>query len=107
MKENDVVYIRNSAGKLKITLNKKLNTRSITIGSGEDALPTLEHPRMEFHKQFGDIKMITLYDNKQDEPTKDNPNTIYVAFMDFGEVEIWRAFFDNEEEAEDIYETVE
>lgn len=107
MEIGNTIYIRNSAGKLKVILDKQLDIKDVTRGRREDSLPTLKQPRMEFHKRDGEVKIITLYDNAQDEPTKENPNEIYVTFLDYDEVEVWKAYFDSCEEDEYIYETIE
>lgn len=107
MEIGNTIYIRNSAGKLKIILDKQLDIKDVTRGYGEDSLPTFKQPRMEFHKRYGEVKIITLYDNAQGKATKENPNIIYVTFLDYDEVEVWKAYFDSSEEDEYVYETVE
>lgn len=107
MEIGNTIYISNSAGKLRIVLDKQLNAKEVTRGYGEDSLPTLKRPRMEFHKRYGEVEIITLYDDEQNKPTKEEPNIIYVTFLDYDEVEIWKAHFDEGEDEEYIYETVD
>lgn len=103
MNTNDKIFIRNKAGKLTIELIKQLSLRDVTRGLGDDKLPSMSRPRLEFHKDRGGDRIVTLCDG-----AKDLPGTIYVAFLSSWEpIEIWEGRFDNSEEEELVYETEE
>lgn len=101
MEAGDKIYIRNRAGKLTVELVNKLCLEDVAQGAGDDGLPSIQRPRLEFHKKHGGDRIVTLSDRAQK-----LPGIIYVAFLnDFEKTEIWEGRFDNGEEYELIYET--
>ena len=102
MNVGDIIKIRNSAGLLSISLDKRLSIKDVMRGCGEDALGTFENCRWEFHKSKYGSTICTLYDHK-----KDNNNNIFVAFVsDFDPIDIWKAHFNEPEKDENIFETI-
>lgn len=103
MEQGQIIYIRNDAGKLRICLDNKLTLMDVMRGAGKDKLPQFTNPRWEFHRGRWDEIIMTLTDETGTPP----PHDIYIAFYDFGNVEVWKAHFDSGEEPESIYETVQ
>lgn len=60
MKVGDIVQIKNSAGLLNVRLEKELDFRDVTRGIGDDKLPSLDRPRLEYHKARYGEQLITL-----------------------------------------------
>ena len=101
MTAGDKIYIRNSAGKLTVELIRKLDLRDVTRGIGDDKLPSMPRPRLEFHKRRNGDKIVTLC-NRDSEL----PGTMYVAFLsEWDTTEVWEGRYAEDEEAEFIYET--
>lgn len=50
MKVGDIVSIKNKAGILKIRIEKELSLEDVTKGIGDDKIPSLNRPRLEYHK---------------------------------------------------------
>jgi hypothetical protein len=103
MEIGDTVKIRNTAGILTITLDKKLDNVDVFRGLGDDKLGSFVSCRWEFHKgKYGSI-ISTLYDSNG----KDNKK-IFVAFLEAydTDVEIWESHFDEAEKDETIFETL-
>lgn len=102
MEVGDKVYIRNKVGKLTVELVKQLDLRSVFTGVGDDKLQTIARPRLEFHNGKHGEQLITLCD--RDDKL---PGTMYVAFWEsYCTPEIWVGKYENDEEDEDVYETV-
>lgn len=100
---SDKIYIRNKAGKLTVELIRKLDLRDVTRGIGDDKLPPMPRPRLEFHKRRNGDKIVTLC-NRDDEL----PGTMYVAFLsEWDTPEIWEGRYKEDEEDELIFETEE
>ena len=103
MRTGNKIYIRNKAGKLTVELVKRLSSWDVTRSVGDDKLPPMERPRLEFHKDRHGDRIVTLCDD-----AKSLPGTIYVAFLNTWEpIEFWEGRFDNSEEDELIFETEE
>lgn len=105
MKPGDIITIKNPAGILRVAIEKELDFRNVTMGLGEDKLPGLVRPRLEYHKGTGyGGHLITLCecDNDSDSP-------FFYMYMlhidDYEEKPKCYLGFCNESE-QDIYETV-
>lgn len=61
-----VIKIKNKAGVLLVNVCEKLNMRDITMGIGDNKLPPIQKPRLEFHRRDDGIMLVTLC-NRQDE----------------------------------------
>lgn len=50
MKVGDIVTIKNQAGMLRVRIEKELSLEEVTKGLGDDKIPDLVRPRLEYHK---------------------------------------------------------
>ena len=102
MEPGHKIYIRNRAGKLTVHLVRQLDLYNVMTGIGEEKLPAMENPRLEFHEDRHGGRIVTLCDGAAKLPC-----AMYVAFWDsFEKPEIWECRLDETEEDEAIYETV-
>ena len=53
MKVGDIISIKNQAGVLRVRIEKELSLENVTKGIGDDKLPSLSRPRLEYHKGTG------------------------------------------------------
>jgi hypothetical protein len=53
MKIGDIVTIKNRAGMLRVRIEKELSLEEVTKGIGDDKIPDLCGPRLEYHKGTG------------------------------------------------------
>lgn len=53
MKLGDIITIKNQAGMLRVRLEKELSMRDVAMGLGNDRVPSLSKPRLEYHKGTG------------------------------------------------------
>ena len=60
MKNGDIITIKNKAGMLKIHIEKELSLRDVTMGLGDDKIPSLQKPRLEYHKGPYGQHLVTL-----------------------------------------------
>lgn len=97
----DKIWLRNRAGKLEITLDKLLKSHDVATCLGEDRLPEMKEPRFEFHQNSRGDVLVTLCDN-----SIGLPGIMYLAWIEFGDVEVWKGHFDKAEDPEDIYNTL-
>lgn len=61
--EKRVITVRNSAGILKVTIDREIALKDVFFGRGDDKLPGMNRPRLEVHKgnSYGEF-LITLMD---------------------------------------------
>ena len=101
MKKNDVVQIRNKAGILDIQLVERLSNRDVFRGF-EKRLVFPNGARWEFHRnKCHDDYIITLCDNDY------RSETMYVAFLYYGRLEIWVARMLGSERDDEAYVTMD
>ena len=69
MKVGDIVTITNKAGMLKVRIEKELTLEDMAKGIGDDRIPDLERPRLEYHRgtSWGG-QLITLCGNLDTTP---------------------------------------
>ena len=60
MKIGDIVTIKNKAGLLKIRIEKELNLEDVVKGLGDDRIPSLSRPRLEYHAGKYGEHLVTL-----------------------------------------------
>ena len=53
MKIGDTVTIKNKAGMLSVHIEKELSLADVAKGLGDDKIPSLNRPRLEYHKGTG------------------------------------------------------
>lgn len=69
MKVGDIVTIKNKAGMLKVRIEKELALEDVTKGIGDDRIPDLVRPRLEYHSSSGwDGSLVTLCGNLNTTP---------------------------------------
>lgn len=69
MKVGDIVTIKNKAGMLQVRIEKELDFYDVTRGIGDDKLPSLIRPRLEYHESTGwGGQLITLCDESSNFP---------------------------------------
>ena len=101
MNAGDKIYIRNSVGLLTVGLIRKMDLVDVMRGIGDDKLPSMCKPRLEFHKRKNGDRIVTLCD-REDEL----PGTMYIAFLyEWEPTEVWEGRYSEEEESELIFET--
>lgn len=102
MKPGDIVTIKNKAGMLRVRIEKELSLEDITKCTGDDKIPDLTRPRLEYHKgtNWGG-HLITLCGNLETTPF----NMYLLHITDYGDrPTCYLGVCDNIEE--DIFETV-
>lgn len=68
MEIGDIVTIKNSAGMLRVVIEKELDFRNVSMGVGDDKLPGFIRPRLEYHKGTGyGGQLITLCEGNNDD----------------------------------------
>lgn len=103
MNAGNKIFIRNKAGKLTVELVRQMSLVDVTRGLGDDKLPPMERPRLEFHKRRNGDRVVTLC-NRDNEL----PGTMYVAFLsEWDTTEVWEGRYSEDEEDELIFETEE
>ena len=77
MKVGDVITIKNQAGMLRVRIEKELRLEDVTKGLGDDKIPNLNRPRLEYHKgsSYGD-HLVSLCGNLDT-----TPFTIYLMHI--------------------------
>lgn len=70
MKIGSVIVIKNPAGALNVRIEKELSLEDVTKGLGDDKIPDLVRPRLEYHKGSYGEHLITLCDNEGGFPFK-------------------------------------
>lgn len=53
MKVGDTITIKNKAGMLRVRLEKELSLEDVTKCVGDDKIPDLVRPRLEYHQSTG------------------------------------------------------
>lgn len=53
MKPGDIVTIKNNAGLLRVRIEKELSLEDVTKCIGDDKIPDLVRPRLEYHQSMG------------------------------------------------------
>lgn len=102
MKVGDIVTIRNNAGMLRVRIEKELSLRDVGRCLGDDKIPDLQRPRLEYHKgtNWGG-HLITLCGNLDKTPF--NMYLLHITVYD-DEPTCYLGVCDDTEE--DIFETV-
>lgn len=102
MKVGDIVTIKNNAGMLRVRIEKELSLRDISRGIGDDKIPDLNRPRLEYHKGTGwGGHLVTLCGNLDDTPF----NIYMMHFTDYDDKpKCYLGICDSTEET--IFETV-
>lgn len=96
------VTIRNSAGILHVEIEREISLRDAMYGSGEDKLPPLTRPRLEFHKRRNGDILVSLFDQ-----TNVFPASMYLFFVDGDEIKAYIGRVDGEERDDDSFVTWE
>lgn len=79
MQVGDIVTIKNDCGLLNIRIEERLSMYDVFRGIGDDKLPTIEWPRLEYHEGPYDTCLVTL--SSRSEP----PFDIYLLHINPGE----------------------
>jgi hypothetical protein len=105
MKVGDIITIKNDAGMLRVHIEKELSMREVTMHVGDDKIPSLTNPRLEYHRGTGwGGHLITLCDEKHEKQTF--PFNIYLLHID-GCYDLPRCFLGVcHGSEEDVFETV-
>lgn len=102
MKVGDIVIIKNKAGMLKVRIEKELSLEDVTKGVGDDKIPDLIRPRLEYHasSNYGGA-VVTLCGN-----LNATPFAMYLMHIDglYDKPKCYLGVCDDTEEA--IFETV-
>lgn len=102
MNVNDVISIKNRAGLLNIRIVKELSLREVTMGIGDDKLPGLPRPRLEYHKSPRGDHLITLCGDCSTTPFNmyvlhidcyDNPPRCYLGVCDNDEADVFETVY--------------
>lgn len=103
MKIGDTIKIRNEAGILTVKIKKQLSLKDISRGFGNDKLPNMAIPRLEYHKGKYDQHIITLYDE-----STGLPGTMYILnCIDYDDPpKAFLGIFETDEEDENLFETI-
>lgn len=97
----DKIEIRNKAGVLHIEIERKISLRDAMYGRGDDKLPSFTRPRLEFHTRANGDKLVTLFDQANEFPSK-----IYLFFIDGAEVKAYIGRMDRDEREDEAFITV-
>ena len=81
MNIGDVITIKNKAGLLKVRIEKELDLSEVTRCLGDDRIPDLVRPRLEYHKGSYGEHLVTLCGNL----TKTPFNMYLLHIEDYGE----------------------
>ena len=102
MKSGDIVKIKNKAGLLTLKIERELSLWDVSRGIGEDKLPEMKRPRLEYHQgQYGEY-LVTLCDE-----IRGLPNKMYVLHCtDYAPPLAFLGVFEKTEEEENIFETI-
>ena len=99
MKSGDIVKIRNKAGLLTLKIERELSLLDVSRGIGDDKLPEMKHPRLEYHQgQYGE-HLVTLCDE-----SGGLPNKMYCT--DSAPPLVFLGVLEKSEEDENIFETI-
>ena len=102
MSIGDIITIKNKAGMLRVHIEKELSLADVTRGLGDDKIPSLSKPRLEYHRGTGwKGHLITLCDNPSSTPF--NMYLLHINYCD-DKPTCYLGVVDNTEE--DIFETV-
>lgn len=102
MKVGDIVRIKNRAGMLSLHIDKELDFGDVVRGVGDDKLPQLIKPRLEYHKGTGwGGHLVTLCDGIEIPPF----NMYLLHITDYDEKPKCYLAVCNDSE-QDIFETV-
>lgn len=102
MKVGDIISIKNAAGILRVRIEKELLLKDVARCIGDDKIPNLMRPRLEYHKGTGwGGHLVTLCGNLDA-----TPFSIYLMHItDYDDKpRCYLGVCDNTEE--DIFETV-
>ena len=103
MKSGDIVKIRNNAGLLMLKIERELSLLDVSRGIGDDKLPEMKHPRLEYHQGKCGEHLVTLCDQ-----TGGLPGKMYVLHCtDYAPPLVFLGVFEKSEEDENIFETIE
>lgn len=98
MTAGDIITIQNDCGLLNIRIEERLDMYDVTRGVGEDKLPTIENPRLEYHEGPYSTSLVTICSKV--EP----PFDIYLLYINPGaKPECYRGVCDESER--DIFKT--
>lgn len=102
MKSGDIVKIRNKAGLLTLKIERELSLWDVSRGIGEDKLPEMKRPRLEYHQGQYDEHLVTLCDE-----SGGLPNKMYVLHCtDYAPPLAFLGVFEKSEEDKNIFETI-
>lgn len=102
MKVGDIVAIKNKAGMLHVRIEKELSLEDVMKCIGEDRIPDLVCPRLEYHQSAGySGALVTLCGNLSTTPF--NMYLMYISSI-YEKPTCYLGVCDNSEE--DIFETV-
>lgn len=102
MKVGDIVTIKNKAGMLRVRIEKELSLEDVTKCVGDDKIPDLVRPRLEYHQSMGySGALVTLCGNLDTAPF--NMYLMYISSI-YEKPTCYLGVCDDSEE--DIFETV-
>ena len=102
MKSGDIIKIRNKAGLLTLKIERELSLWDVSRGIGDDKLPEMKRPRLEYHQGRYGEHLVTLCDESEELPSK-----MYVLdCTDYAPPLIFLGVFEKSEEDENIFETI-
>lgn len=102
MKTGDVITIKNKAGMLRVRIEKELSLEEVSKGIGDNKIPDLNRPRLEYHNGTGwNGHLVTLCGNLDVLPF--NLYLLHIADYD-DKPRCYLGVCDNSEE--DLFETV-
>lgn len=103
MKKGDIVRIKNNAGILTVRIEKELSLSGVTRGIGNDKIPELKKPRLEYHQGKYGAHLVTLCDNPEKFPF--NMWVMYCTGY-CAPPRVFLGVCDNSEEDENVFETI-
>lgn len=105
MKVGDTITIKNPAGMLQVYIEKELSMRDVSRGIGDDKIPELINPRLEYHRGTGwGGHLITLCDERHEK--QQFPFNMYLLHIEtYCDKPVCYLGVCNDTE-KDIYETV-
>lgn len=101
MQVGDTITITNKAGMLKVHIVRELDGADVARCLGDDKIPNLERPRLEYHKGSFGKHLVTLCGNLSSTPFE-----MYLMYIDdYGDKPQYYLGVCHETE-QDVFETV-